>query len=130
MGAGLIFTDQAAKYLVYSKGFGGFLLHFRPVLSLLIFPNPEFAFSLKISTAIIYFIYGALLVILIAWFTRVKNKTLHLKIGLVLILAGALSNIFDRIYLGYVRDFIFVFWGNIFNLADLYILLGIVLMLF
>lgn len=128
-GAVLIGIDQAAKYLVYSKHFGSFLLRLRPVFSLLIFPNPNFAFSLRVPIILTYLIYAILLALLIIWFYKVENKSLHLKIGLALILAGAFSNIFDRVYLGYVRDFIYVFWGNIFNLADLYIVLGIILMI-
>jgi lipoprotein signal peptidase len=46
----------------------------------------------------------------------------------ILILAGALANIGERIVLGYVRDFIYIFNG-IFNFADGYIILGIVLLL-
>ena len=129
-GIGLIVIDQAAKYLVYTKGFGGFLMHLRPVFGLLIFPNKDFAFSLKIPIAIIYLIYFILIALLLVWFARQQPKTLRLKIGLALVLAGAVSNIYDRVALGYVRDFIYVFWGNIFNLADLYIVGGILTLLF
>ena len=37
------------------------------------------------------------------------------------ILAGALSNYFDRLIYGYVIDFISIGWWPIFNLADVYI---------
>lgn len=105
-------------------------MHLRPVFSLLIFPNYNFAFSLKLPVALIYLTYALLLVFLLIWFYRLKSKNMLLWIGLVFVLAGAFSNIGDRIYLGYVRDFIYVFWGNIFNLADLYILAGIILLVF
>tara|TARA_B110000438_G_C15736478_1_gene616566 strand:+ start:879 stop:1328 length:450 start_codon:yes stop_codon:yes gene_type:complete len=51
------------------------------------------------------------------------------KLGLLLILAGAISNISDRTVNGYVVDFIYMHYNNYywpaFNLADIYISLGV-----
>ena len=50
-----------------------------------------------------------------------------------LIFAGALSNIAERLYLGYVKDFIYIdfyHWVGIYNLADGYIIVGIIILLF
>ena len=51
-----------------------------------------------------------------------------------MILGGALGNIFDRIYYKAVPDFIDIHIGNfhwfIFNIADIFITLGVVLMIF
>jgi signal peptidase II len=46
----------------------------------------------------------------------------------LLIFAGALSNLGERIYLGYVRDFIYV-WSGVLNFADFYIILGVLILL-
>jgi lipoprotein signal peptidase len=49
-----------------------------------------------------------------------------------MIFAGAASNIGERILLGYVRDFIYISlykWTGVYNAADGYIILGIVLLL-
>jgi len=133
-GALLIALDQAAKRLAYAKGAGSFLARYlqklRPAFGFKIFPNYNFAFSLHVPIVLTYIIYAVLLGLLLFWFSDVENRTWKIKFGVTLILAGALSNIFDRVYLGYVRDFIFVFWGNIFNLADMYIVLGILLLVF
>lgn len=130
LGIVLFFIDQTTKYYAYKSSFGGFLNLAKPVFAKLLFPNYNFAFSLMVPHSIIYVLYVILLAGLIVWFSRLKFRTLLLRLGFVLIMVGALSNIADRIYLGYVRDFIYVFWGNIFNLADFYILLGILLILF
>ena len=129
-GAVLILIDQTVKSLVYSGRFGGFLLALRPVFSLEIFPNVNFAFSLKVPQFWAFLIYFILLCGLVGFFARTKNRSLKFELGFTLIIAGALSNIFDRVYLGFVRDFIYVFWGNIFNLADVFIVAGILLMIF
>ena len=57
---------------------------------------------------------------------------LAIRLGLVMILAGALGNLFDRIFLGYVRDFIaFDFFEfPIFNFADSCVSIGAVLLAF
>tara|TARA_B110000014_G_C19763357_1_gene397452 strand:- start:338 stop:577 length:240 start_codon:yes stop_codon:yes gene_type:complete len=61
-----------------------------------------------------------------------SNSSLE-KIGLQLIIVGALSNIFDRIYNGFVIDFIFFHINNFnwpaFNFADIYISIGIFILI-
>lgn len=48
------------------------------------------------------------------------------KIFFVLIFAGALSNLIDRLYLGYVRDFMDLGLGFTFNLADIFLAVGLI----
>ena len=58
---------------------------------------------------------------------QAKNKME--KTGLLIIIAGALSNIFDRAMNGYVIDFIYLhyrdFYWPAFNFADIYISVGV-----
>ena len=55
------------------------------------------------------------------------------RVGLLCILGGALGNILDRVRLGYVVDFVDIFYGNAhwpaFNLADTCISVGVGLLL-
>ena len=77
--------------------------------------------SLLIIIGIIYYVYR----------NRVSKKIL--KIGYGLILGGAIGNFIDRIVYGYVIDFIDIdiFGWNypIFNLADMFIVVGVILMM-
>lgn len=55
-----------------------------------------------------------------------------LKWTLMLILAGAVGNVIDRLFRGYVVDFFeftFISWP-VFNMADIYVVVGTVLMAF
>ena len=55
-----------------------------------------------------------------------------LKCGLVLVLSGAIGNVIDRAVRGYVVDFLevtFIKWP-VFNLADIYVVIGACLILF
>ena len=75
---------------------------------------------------------GALLVILVF---SLRNSTLNwkLQLGLMLVLGGAAGNLYDRLFYGYVTDFIEVYYRNYhwptFNMADSSISIGIGLLL-
>ena len=55
------------------------------------------------------------------------------KYSLLMILGGAMGNVFDRIFYGAVPDFIDFHVGNfhwfIFNVSDIFITLGIIIMI-
>ena len=56
------------------------------------------------------------------------------KLGFMMIFGGSLGNIFDRIYYSSVPDFIDIHINNfhwfIFNVADIFISLGVMLLIF
>ena len=55
-----------------------------------------------------------------------KNDWLYI-FGIGLILSGAIGNLVDRLFLGYVRDFISIkLLSFVFNLADLFITAGVI----
>ena len=57
-----------------------------------------------------------------------RKKSLLLRISLAMIITGALGNFLDRVFLGYVRDFIsFSFFNPIFNVADSSLTIGVCL---
>lgn len=59
-----------------------------------------------------------------------KNKSIYYCVSLGLILGGAIGNLIDRIFLGYVRDFIkFSFFNFTFNIADACLTVGVVMFL-
>ena len=57
-----------------------------------------------------------------------KKKTIFYCVSLGLICGGAIGNLVDRIFLGYVRDFIkFSFFSFNFNIADACLTIGVIL---
>ncbi|MFD1217987.1 signal peptidase II [Microbulbifer celer] len=66
--------------------------------------------------------------VVIMWIWRLPAVKRWEPTALALILGGALGNLWDRILLGYVRDFISVYYGNwhfpVFNVADMAITVG------
>ena len=70
------------------------------------------------------------LAIFIFYYIKEKNKTWLLNITFGFLIGGCLGNLYDRIFLGYVRDFVqFAFWPSfpIFNFADVALTIGVVL---
>ena len=104
-----------------------------PVLSLTLGYNPGAAFSLLGDAGgwqrwLLAGIAAAVGVYLIYWLRRIGASQPWLALGVALILAGALGNLVDRLYLGYVVDFIHLHYAGfhwpIFNVADIAITLG------
>lgn len=85
-----------------------------------------------------FFIVTFAAVIMIAFYLR--STPLHhwfTRLGLVMILGGAIGNFIDRVHLGYVIDFIDVKWNlfgwqhdfAIFNVADIAINVGVIMLI-
>ena len=77
---------------------------------------------------------SAVSAVIAVWLWRIRHeKQAVLAAGLALVLGGAVGNLIDRIVLGYVTDFIQVWFGNwaypSFNVADAGISVGAVLLI-
>lgn len=76
---------------------------------------------------------GGVSLIFAYWLMRMPKNLKVLPMAISLILGGALGNLIDRISLGYVVDFIHIYYGNhnfpAFNIADSAITLGTILLL-
>lgn len=67
--------------------------------------------------------------VLVVWLVRLKAGETWLAVALALVLGGALGNLYDRVALGHVVDFVLVHWQDrwffpAFNVADTAITLG------
>jgi len=71
--------------------------------------------------------------VLVVWLKRLGRNDTWLAIALALVLGGALGNLYDRVALGHVIDFILVHWQNrwyfpAFNFADSAITVGAIML--
>ena len=77
-----------------------------------------------------FFVVLALVVstVLIGWLRKLKANETWTAIAIVLILGGALGNVYDRVVHGYVVDFLHFYWQDwhfpAFNIADTGITIG------
>jgi len=71
-------------------------------------------------------------VVLVIWLARVSEKRYE-ALALALILGGAIGNLYDRVVLGYVVDFVVVhyqdYYWPAFNIADSAITVGAALLI-
>jgi lipoprotein signal peptidase len=89
------------------------------------FPNYQFAFSLPLLPQYMYGIYIFVLLFLSAYMVRMWHDfDGQLRMAWVAIYVGALTNVCERLVLGFVRDFIRFGTGYL-NLGDIYILCGV-----
>ena len=72
-----------------------------------------------------------MIIVIVCWMI-LKTKGLE-KYGFLMILGGALGNIFDRLYYSAVPDFIDIYYKNfhwfVFNVADIFITVGVLMLI-
>jgi len=95
--------------------------------------NTGGAWSILNNYSYIFIIFSIIaLIVLIKFMFSFKNN-LRNNIAFALTISGILSNLADRMFLGYVRDFldfkIFNYDYPIFNIADIAIVLGVFLLI-
>lgn len=67
--------------------------------------------------------------LLVAYLIYIEKRKFVL-VGLASIFAGGISNIIDRLFLGCVRDFVSILHFPTFNFADVFITIGVILVIF
>jgi signal peptidase II len=89
--------------------------------------NDGAAFSILGSQRLLLVILSILALFFIIYYVTKKDKN---GIGYFFLIGGIIGNLIDRIFLGYVIDFIGIYTFPIFNIADIFIVLGAILVLF
>ncbi len=134
----IVVLDQLTKQWVSSSFSYGESLELLPFLNLTLVHNMGAAFSFLSDAggwqrwffAIVSLIVS---VVLIVWLSRLPARQYLLATALALVLGGAIGNLWDRVFLGYVVDFIDVFYQKYhwpaFNVADTAITIGAILLI-
>ena len=134
----LVGLDQLSKILITSALDEGASFPLLSFLDLTLIFNTGIAFSLFDDNGpwgrwILSTLVAGVLFYLAKILLKEKNLSVYESLALVLIFCGGAGNLIDRIFLGYVVDFIHVFYQNysfyVFNFADSYITIGVTLYL-
>ena len=134
----VFFIDRATKiYLINLQSTGTDVdFYIFPFLNFFLIWNTGIGFGLaSLETNIFYHTLTAIItivnIVLIVFLLKAKGIHLYL---FALIIGGSLGNLFDRIYYYAVPDFIDIHLGNfhwfIFNVADIFITVGIIGLMF
>jgi signal peptidase II len=92
--------------------------------------NSGIAFGLFSSaTAVVIVLTGIAVAWMLLFFFRSGGRHPVLPVALGLVIGGSVSNLLDRVRLGYVTDFIDLRYWPAFNLADSFIVVGVAILL-
>ena len=134
----LVVLDQISKILISSYLSLGESLNLLPFLNFTLIHNSGIAFSFfddggNISRWLLVVAVSGILAYLLFLMYKITSKNRLELMSFILIISGGLGNLVDRVFLGYVVDFVHVFYQDysfyVFNLADSYITVGIILYL-
>ena len=126
----IVAVDQLAKGIVVDSLAPGERIHLLPGIDLTRLSNSGIAFGLldEGGDAVVFVITAAALAAVTVWFAREPTRPgLWLAVGVLA--GGALGNLADRVRADAVTDFIDpVLWPT-FNLADIAITVGVVMLI-
>jgi signal peptidase II len=125
-----IVADQLTKQIVVSQLELGESVHVAGPLSIRHVNNPGIAFGLFSSwaSAVTLLTAGAVIWMLI-YFAKAGARHPVLPVALGLLIGGSVANLGDRLRLGHVTDFLDLRWWPAFNLADTFIVSGVLILL-
>ena len=125
-----IAADQLTKHIVASQLALGDEVKVLGPLSIHHVQNSGIAFGLFASATPIVTVLTAVAVAwMVVFFARSGARHPVLPIALGLLIGGSASNLLDRVRLGHVTDFIDLRFWPAFNLADSFIVLGVLILL-
>jgi len=100
------------------------------IISFTYIKNVAGPFSLPVANWLVMIIGFLVLILVVILMRQVYIKKDWIKfLGFSLIIIGGVSNILDRIFGGGVVDVFKTMWQGVFNLADVYLLCGLLLII-
>lgn len=126
--AGVIGLDQLSKWLavVYLQGEPSFPL-WKDVLHFTYVENTGMAFGMLKDHRWVFMVFSTVAIIgLSIYLFRFRPEGRWMQIAMAMIIGGGIGNMIDRIFLGYVVDFIDFTLINfaVFNIADSFVCVG------
>ena len=125
----LIFADRLSKVMAAKYLADGTVMTVIPYfLGLRYLENTGMAFSMLSGKTVFLAVITAAALVIMAYFLFVKNYGERFeRFCFILIFAGGVGNLIDRVFQGYVIDYFeFLFMDfAIFNVADVYVCVGV-----
>ncbi len=120
IGIVLLAIDRIVKYLfsLVSEPLGWDALNFG------LNKNTNIFLNLNLGQSLSVIIMAIVLVFIIFVFRSFKDQSPYFLLSAVFILVGGVSNLFDRLFFGYVIDYINLGRIIVFNLSDIFIVTG------
>lgn len=124
-----IFIDQIAKEIIIKNIFNSSIEIIKGFLNFTYVENTGGAYGIGSNNIVMFIIINIIIIGILMKFVISKREEIStpLLIFISLIIAGGMGNLIDRIFRGYVIDFIDinpVFKYPIFNIADIFVVTG------
>lgn len=131
----IIILDQVTKYIAKAKLMPVNNIDLIPgYFSLSYVENRGAAFGLfQNNKMLLVGVTSVVIIVIIYYLLKNRNMNKYLRASLIMITAGAIGNLIDRVLLGYVIDFFHfyikdVFDWPVFNVADISVVCGTILL--
>ena len=130
----IVILDQVTKSLVRTNLAEGEMWSpwawLLPYIRVVHIQNSGAAFGMLPGLSMVFTILSIVVVIAILYFfPRIPRQDWVLRLALCLQFGGALGNLLDRLYQGYVTDFVSVMSFAVFNVADACISIGVTILI-
>ena len=125
---GIVGIDQLTKWLavIYLQGESSFPL-WREVLHFTYVENTGMAFGMLKDHRWVFMVFSTVSIIaLLVYLFRFRPQSRWMQVPMAMIVGGGIGNMIDRIFLGYVIDFIdfTLIDFAVFNIADSFVCVG------
>lgn len=126
----IILLDQIIKINIIEHFSETNLISIKNIFAITNASNTETAYALGVDSIILLIIVNIFIIYALAkiLISNYKNFSEPFKVGIGLILAGEISNLLDRIFKGYIVRFIEIYKYGAFNLSDISIVIGIIVL--
>ena len=127
----LIGIDQLIKnWALNVLRYKGAISVIENVFNLTYVENRGAAFGMLQNNQTIFILVAAIASIFGLYYLHTKKVNNLGKIGILLVISGAIGNLIDRVRLGFVVDYLdfHIIWSYVFNLADCFVVVGTILL--
>lgn len=125
----VLIVDQLSKlWVVHNFKPGESRVVLDKVLHLTYVQNQGAAFGILQGRSLIFLIGALLVIVVLIIFNSRRRQPNLVQVITGLITAGAMGNLLDRVRLNYVVDFFDLGWWPVFNIADVAIVCGAILL--
>lgn len=129
---GIILIDQLSKFYIQQTMTIG-MSHpiITDVFHITYILNPGAAFGILENQRLFFIFIAIVMIFVVAYiYPKIPSNSSLLRLGVALLVGGAIGNVIDRVKFGYVVDFFdFRIWP-IFNIADITIVIGVTLIIY
>ncbi|WP_196259500.1 signal peptidase II [Pelagibacterium limicola] len=136
LGTDVLILDRLHKFVQIDifGWMGGEVVNIAPFFDYVLVWNTGISYGMLggLTPEMLLAVMGVAVLALAYWWW--KDDSLLTRLGIALAIGGAVSNAIDRVVYGAVADFFHLFWGNfswyVFNIADVAITFGVILLIY